>query len=309
MKSPVLRIIGPTATVALLLALGLSVVVVVGEVIVSAAPAQELGGSVGQSVEAAHIPTLPATTTATIYLPGIPRNHPLPPRFALQFDGVDDFASIADKGDFDFDKAFTVEAWFKPLSIPPSDGSWEHLGLVLGTESEPPISRLEKTGWKLNQAHDWPPREYKHICFYVGNKGMCLGPLEAGRWDHVAGTYEAGEIHIYHNGDRDTFPRTTQENVAPVNFIILGMQERSFHGLIDEIRIWNIARSQAQIQADMNRMLNGDEPGLVGYWRLDEGSGQAVLDSSPNQNDGRLGISPEPDASDPIWVLSDAPIQ
>jgi hypothetical protein len=41
------------------------------------------------------------------------------------------------------------------------------------------------------------------------------------------------------------------------------------NGAIDEVRIWSIARSQADIQSTMNTTLTGSEPGLVGYWKLD----------------------------------------
>jgi hypothetical protein len=87
------------------------------------------------------------------------------------------------------------------------------------------------------------------------------------------------------------------------------MKEEPFLGLIDEVRVWNTARTQAQIQANMNRTLTGNEPGLVGYWRLDDGSGQAILDSSLRGNDGRLGSAAAPDSNDPTWVVSDAPVQ
>ncbi len=87
------------------------------------------------------------------------------------------------------------------------------------------------------------------------------------------------------------------------------MKEGSFHGLIDEVRIWNVARTEEQIQASWNRSLRGDEPGLVGYWPLNEGSGQAIMDASAHHNDGRLGSTTGPDTNDPTWVVSDAPLQ
>ena len=132
--------------------------------------------------------------------------------------------------------------------------------------------------------------------------------MEAGRWYHFAGIYEEGDLREYRNGD--LIGTVTQElNIPAVDFVLFGMKEGSFHGLIDEVRIWNVARTPEQIQANWNRSLRGDEPGLVGYWRLDEGSGQAIMDASPRQNDGRLGSTTGPDQNDPVWVVSDAPIQ
>ena len=86
----------------------------------------------------------PSTSEFRIYLPVL--RTPLPP-YALQFDGLDDFASIADQGDFDFDQAFTVEAWVKPLSLRPYDNTVEEIGLVMGADSEPPIPWTNNRGW------------------------------------------------------------------------------------------------------------------------------------------------------------------
>jgi hypothetical protein len=79
-------------------------------------------------------------------------------------------------------------------------------------------------------------------------------------------------------------------------------------GSLDEIRIWNIARSQQEIQAAMNSCLAGDESGLVGYWRLDETSGQLIIDSSPSGNHGTLGANDAVGADDPARSLSFAPV-
>lgn len=43
-------------------------------------------------------------------------------------------------------------------------------------------------------------------------------------------------------------------------------------------------------------------PSLIGYWRMDEGSGQYVNDSSIYGNDGRRGDSAASEGSDPSWV-------
>lgn len=74
------------------------------------------------------------------------------------------------------------------------------------------------------------------------------------------------------------------------------------------MRIWNIARTQSEIQETLNIRLRGDEPGLVAYWPLDEGRGQLVHDMTSNKNNGQLGNSLSLESSDPIWVLSTAPL-
>ena len=64
---------------------------------------------------------------------------------------------------------------------------------------------------------------------------------------------------------------------------------RRFGGLIDEVRIWNVARTQPQIQADYNSYLTGSEPNLVGYWNFEEGGpNQFAQDLSPFGVPGEL---------------------
>jgi sugar lactone lactonase YvrE len=67
-------------------------------------------------------------------------------------------------------------------------------------------------------------------------------------------------------------------------------------GLIDEFRIWSIARSAAGIQANMfNTGLSGSTPGLVAYWHFDDGSGTSASDATGHGNTGNL-------VNGPTWV-------
>ena len=71
------------------------------------------------------------------------------------------------------------------------------------------------------------------------------------------------------------------------------------------LRIWNIARSEADIRSDMHMQLNGDEPGLVAYWNFDEETDGIISDVSPNQNDGKLvGNSKLVDYICPVSAIS-----
>ena len=65
-----------------------------------------------------------------------------------------------------------------------------------------------------------------------------------------------------------------------------------FKGELDEIRIWNSVRSQSQIQDYMCRTLENplNETNLIGYWRLDEGSGQVAHDLSGHNHTVGWGL-------------------
>lgn len=60
-----------------------------------------------------------------------------------------------------------------------------------------------------------------------------------------------------------------------------------FDGRISDVRFWNIARTAEDINRDKDKVLTGTETGLVGYWKLNESSGNA-LDSTPTHNNGTL---------------------
>jgi len=65
----------------------------------------------------------------------------------------------------------------------------------------------------------------------------------------------------------------------------LSTGSRHFNGLIDEVRIWRVCRTQPEIEAGMFEDISG-ESGLVGYWNFETGSGDRAFDSSGYGNDG-----------------------
>ncbi|MFF1798785.1 LamG-like jellyroll fold domain-containing protein, partial [Kitasatospora sp. NPDC058263] len=74
-----------------------------------------------------------------------------------------------------------------------------------------------------------------------------------------------------------------------------------FDGDLDELRIWNRVRSQAELTAGMGHRLIGNEPGLVAYYRFDEGAGTTAYDQTDNALHGTL-------SADAQWTGSDAPV-
>jgi hypothetical protein len=75
--------------------------------------------------------------------------------------------------------------------------------------------------------------------------------------------------------------RVTMLKIAQSVFTLGGYpgENRYFPGSVDELRIWNVARSEADILAHKNKALVGNEAGLVGYWKFNESSGTTAADS------------------------------
>ena len=61
-----------------------------------------------------------------------------------------------------------------------------------------------------------------------------------------------------------------------------------FHGLIDDIRLWDKALSQAEIKTNINNTITGNESHLISYWKFDETSSTTIADAGSNRNNGSL---------------------
>ena len=81
-------------------------------------------------------------------------------------------------------------------------------------------------------------------------------------------------------------------------------EARAFDGAIDEVRIWNRALTPVEVLVNLNTELTGSEPGLVAYFRLNEGAGQTGFDATENSNDGLLSSTINIENNDPDWVSS-----
>ncbi len=138
--------------------------------------------------------------------------------------------------------------------------------------------------------------------------------IQLNRWHHIAAVIDAtnDSMQLFIDGvevrNRNfRGKKLLYKSRLPLRIGWTHEEERptisSFIGQIDEVRIWNIARTEAEISADMNKQLNGDEPGLVGYWKFDEETEGKIADTSPNKNDGkRIGNAKLEPYTRPIFV-------
>ena len=130
-----------------------------------------------------------------------------------------------------------------------------------------------------------------------------------GSWQHFAfAGSQAGQFRrIFRNGQLEASDNGPTAFVSGNWDFAIGSFSESqaifFQGSIDEFRVWNVVRTTDEIQQAMNRRLVGNEPGLIAYWRFDEGAGGTAVNSAGPQgsNDGLIqgGAS---------WVGSTAPI-
>ena len=99
-------------------------------------------------------------------------------------------------------------------------------------------------------------------------------------WHHYAHVFGGSQNSLYLDG---TFVSSTAATALGTTLGNLQIGNAP-NTTLDELRIWNIARTQADIQADMNRYLRGDETGLKGYWSFNEGQGSVAGTSVQGSN-------------------------
>src|SRR5262249_38303833 len=128
-----------------------------------------------------------------------------------------------------------------------------------------------------------------------------------GGWHHVAATFDGTTrvlyldgVAIHSSGSSGTLAVPDTSNFA-IGATGVGYNE-PFNGSIDDVRIWNVARSAAQINFYMRQRLAGNESGLAANWHFDEGSGTTAHDATGTSgNDATLNGTT-------AFVASTAPI-
>ena len=233
---------------------------------------------------------------------------------AMRFDGVDDQVIVPNFGGIAPTTEVTVEFWQKVSAVK----NQSSFGLGPAT----PTSRF--------QAHvPWSDGVvYWDFGVWQGDGRLTYTPppnSTVGIWQHWAfvASQSGNYMRIFRNGVQvaqktGMTPRTLADTA---NWELkLGAGDAAglnFAGELDEFRIWNVARSAAEIAAHTNRSLIGDEPGLMAYYKFDEGSGPVVADSgggrfgttggSPTWSDPAVGNTNAPAAFGPLVVDEDTP--
>jgi hypothetical protein len=127
------------------------------------------------------------------------------------------------------------------------------------------------------------------------------------QWAHLAATLSNGTGRIYINGTLvGSGPLNTPDVVARTNNF-LGRSnwgaDAYADAIFEEVRLWNVARSPAELAATMNQRVLGSPAALLACYRLDEGAGPTAASSgSGGGYDGTL-------ANGVAWVVSTVPFE
>jgi hypothetical protein len=100
------------------------------------------------------------------------------------------------------------------------------------------------------------------------------GTVPTSESTHIAVTYDGINRRHFINGEEvAVFPQTgaLPGNASPVRIGSDVSYDFQPSGFIDEVRLWNVARSVEQIRGSINVPINSAQPGLVSVWSLDAG--------------------------------------
>lgn len=195
------------------------------------------------------------------------------------------------------DTSITLEAWVNPAVFQTWDGIVGFLQDNGSTEA----------GWDLEL------RGGNKFAFTLASQGNgsltyleTVSTYSTNEWHHIAGVYDGTNMRIYVDGILENVS-TAQSGAIDYldSWLAIGTyrddnENNKFQGNIDEVRIWNVARSEAQIRDMMCQKLNGNEAGLVAYYRMDENQGNVVKDHAGTNDADFVGFA----ATD--WMASGA---
>lgn len=207
--------------------------------------------------------------------------------YALQFNGTDQYVMVPDNPSLHITSSITIEAW---------------------------VNKYANVQWAsvLTKGDTDPLTDNNYTLHFASTGGMIFtGATQANsslvfplnEWHHVAVTWDGSLIKFYIDSTLDTAvtsfagPLISNDHSLIIGADFPGTDEY-FPGRLDEVRVWNVARTQQQIQDYMHQPLTGTETGLVAYWKFDDGSGSTLNDASASGNTGTL-------MNNPTWVLSD----
>lgn len=159
---------------------------------------------------------------------------------ALQFDGTDDFVSIPNESDFDITGSVTVSAW---ILVKEFTQAWQ--GIVTKGDR----------AWRLHRANQTEGVGFATSDLSRGQVGDLAGNKDVadGQWHHVVGMLEGNKRLIFVDGVLDASTNSSPSITVNDFAVLIGANAqatgRLFHGLIDDVRVYDRALTLKELRA------------------------------------------------------------
>jgi hypothetical protein len=167
---------------------------------------------------------------------------------ALSFNGTSSWVTVADAAPLDLTTAMTLSAWVRPTSV---TGDYR---TVILKERTPSLAY----SLYANDGPSRPPAAYVN----TGSDRSVIGTsnLPLNTWSHLAVTFGSGVLRLYVNGSLATTTTVSGSIATSTGPFRIGgnaVWGEYFAGLVDEVRVYNRALTQAEIQVDLNSPISG----------------------------------------------------
>ena len=205
----------------------------------------------------------------------------------LDFDGSDDNITFGDI--LGSEVNFTIEFWCKADS--------KNSGVIIQLSSGSGESEPENVSFNVNLQSGGEFRLfYEYGAGSNETNTTSSFDLSVDTWTHVAVVRDdaSGNALFYKNGalveteSASNDPTGGTSTDAKMTIGNSFANSNGFNGELAHVRVWNTARSASEIAYYYNRLVDSDDSNLVGYWKLNEGSGTTVSDFSSNSNSGTI---------------------
>jgi Concanavalin A-like lectin/glucanases superfamily/Secretion system C-terminal sorting domain/The GLUG motif len=205
---------------------------------------------------------------------------------SLEFDGLNDHVRISSAMNIG-NGSNTVEAWIKvPLIGTNNLQATDRVGIIMGNYDISP-----NAGWEIHddgQLRMWWNKNSGGYEFY-GTKD-----LRDNAWHHIAFVRDVSldSSFMYVDGVLDASYQSAGPNLTFTTSFYIGADRRVslspyFHGRMDELRVWNTARTQTEIREYMCENVSGST-GLLAYYQMSNDSGTSLTDNTGNGYTGTL---------------------
>lgn len=206
-----------------------------------------------------------------------------PASSSLEFDGVDDYV-IMPLMDFSSSDEMTIELWIKTTDVSSNSGYT--------------LTRQEAIGF----GPDWllAFQDFGTTLSFGLRTDVTYSELDAsvdptyfedGAWHHIAAVYDGANKYIYVDGvqigmEPRTGNVTNNGNSNVMGRYIIGSD--FFEGTMDELRFWNVARTESELSINKIACFDGSEANLIACYSFEDGNGSAIASDKTGSFDGTL---------------------
>lgn len=202
---------------------------------------------------------------------------------AVTLDGMTGYVTAASANDLNLTHDWTLETWFKDENPLGFNHAYVNLLNKGDREGHPEAPYFLSLGYKRLVAGlrtGWTD--------YAISYDLRTGGIDSTKWHHAAASFQAitRTLTLYVDGAQvaqELIAATGIGNTLPLQIGRNGdTSGKYFQGRLDDVRIWNVVRSAADIGANYRQELPGVPTGLVANWKFNDQPGLTAVDSAGN---------------------------